>query len=61
MINESNYSVRSKSGYGVLTSLQPNLGGFVHVETIFIMTSGVSTGLASDSSIYSLGNNIGTD
>ena len=34
MINESSYNARSKSGLILITSLQPNLNGYVHVQII---------------------------
>ena len=37
MINESNFTVKSKSSYTTYTSSPSNLDGFVHVETIFVV------------------------
>ena len=44
MINESNYVLRSKSGFTTLIpSLQPNLDGFVHVQIMLVTMPSAST------------------
>ena len=43
MINESNYIVKSESGYNTfIPSMQSNRDGHVHVQTIFAVISNVS-------------------
>ena len=43
MINESNYTVRSKSGFNIYNVIQPNLDGFVHVQIMRAILPSAST------------------